>query len=116
MINMPGNGRGWDRKIEFEIIKHIGNISTYCTGWSKELNIVSWNGGSPKYDIRDWSPNHEYYLRGITIHERGAAELLKLLASEFIDHEQFNELEIDKDKLLEFLGGQNVFCGSKSKG
>ena len=60
--------------------------------------------------------DHEHYSRGITLHERGAAELLKLLVSEFIDHEQFNELEIDKDELLGFLGGQDVLCKTKGEG
>ena len=24
------------------------------SGWTKEANIVCWNGGSPKLDIREW--------------------------------------------------------------
>lgn len=44
-----------DNSISFEIQERIGTIAVYPTGWSKELNLVSWNGGAPKYDIRDWS-------------------------------------------------------------
>ncbi|MEI3503270.1 MAG: PC4/YdbC family ssDNA-binding protein [Anaerovoracaceae bacterium] len=44
--------------------------ATYPTGWRKELNLVSWNGGAPKYDIRDWDPDHERMSRGITLHEK----------------------------------------------
>ncbi len=43
---------GFDREVRFEILEHIGIISIHPTGWNKELNIVSWNGGQPKYDIR----------------------------------------------------------------
>ena len=34
-----------DRDITFEIIEEIGIISTVDTGWTKELNLVRWNGG-----------------------------------------------------------------------
>lgn len=56
-----------DEAISFKIEKHIGTIRTTETGWSKELNIVSWNGSAPKYDIREWSPDHERMTRGITL-------------------------------------------------
>ena len=44
--------------IEYEIMEEIGVISESKSGWKKELNIVSWNGKEPKFDIRDWSPDH----------------------------------------------------------
>jgi len=28
-------------------------------GWTNKLNLISWNGREPKYDIRDWAPKHE---------------------------------------------------------
>lgn len=31
------------------------------------VNLVSWNEGTPKFDIRDWSPDHEHMSRGITL-------------------------------------------------
>lgn len=49
--------------IKFEIIEHIGAISENKSGWKKELNLVSWNGANPKYDIRDWSPEHEKWVK-----------------------------------------------------
>ena len=67
--------------IEFKIEKHIGTIMEYQTGWRKELNIVSWNGGVPKFDIRDWSQDHERMTRGITLHTEEAKNLAKLLAT-----------------------------------
>lgn len=41
--------------IKYEIVKKIGVLSKAASGWSKELNLVSWNDREPKYDIRDWS-------------------------------------------------------------
>ena len=42
----------------YEIVEHIAVLSTSKTGWTKELNLISWNGRTPKYDIREWSPEH----------------------------------------------------------
>ena len=43
----------------YEIVKTFGVISEGAGGWAKELNLISWNGKEPKYDIRDWGPDHE---------------------------------------------------------
>lgn len=67
--------------IKYEIIKHIGNLSESSRGWTKELNIISWNGGVPKLDIRDWAPEHEKMGKGITITEEEAEKLARLLQS-----------------------------------
>ena len=50
--------------VNFEIIEHIGVLSIGRNGWSKEINIVSWNKRSPKFDIRDWD---EKMGKGITL-------------------------------------------------
>ena len=52
---------------KYEIIKHIGNISESSKGWTKELNLISWNNREPKYDLRDWAPEHEKMGKGITL-------------------------------------------------
>ena len=38
--------------MEYKIIK---NLASFPDGgeWTKELNIISWNGRLPKYDIRN---------------------------------------------------------------
>lgn len=59
----------------FEIIEEIGVLSENAKGWKKELNLISWNGGEPKYDIRDWDPNHEKMGKGITLSEEEAKQL-----------------------------------------
>jgi hypothetical protein len=65
--------------ITFEIVKPLGVISEEKGGWRKELNLVSWNGRTPKFDIRDWSPDHEKMGKGITLTEEQAAKLVELL-------------------------------------
>lgn len=70
-------------QINYEIKKHIGIISEIKNGWTKELNLVSWNDNDPKYDIRDWDPKHEKMSRGITLTEEEAYELSIMLSGEF---------------------------------
>ena len=54
-------------------------LSESGKGWTKELNVISWNGANPKYDIRDWAPDHEKMGKGITLTEEEAAKLRELL-------------------------------------
>ena len=68
-------------EFKYEIIKEIGILAESNKGWTKELNLISWNGAVPKYDIRDWAPNHEKMGKGITLTDEEAKALLKLLAS-----------------------------------
>jgi len=53
-------------ELKFEIVKEIVQLSESAKGWSKELNLVSWNDRDPKYDIREWSPEHEKMAKGVT--------------------------------------------------
>ena len=68
-----------DRDVTFEIIEEIGIISTQDTGWTKEINLVRWNGGMAKYDIRDWDPYHQKMSRGITLKEEEMRRILDLM-------------------------------------
>lgn len=43
----------------YEILEEIGQVSESSNGWAKELNLISWNKRDAKYDLRDWSPDHE---------------------------------------------------------
>lgn len=65
--------------IKYEVVKELGIVAEGSRGWTKELNLVSWNDGAPKYDIRDWSPNRERMGKGISLTEAEAKELLALL-------------------------------------
>jgi len=65
--------------IKYEIIKNIGVLSESSKGWKKELNLVSWNGREPKYDLRDWDPEHEKMGKGVTLTEEELKKLKELL-------------------------------------
>ena len=66
--------------IKFEIVEEIGVLSESAKGWTKELNLVSWNGAEPKYDLRDWAPGHEKMGKGITLSENEVQNLHRLLS------------------------------------
>jgi len=61
--------------IKFEIKKNFGIMSETTKGWKKELNLMSWNDKEFKYDIREWSPEHDKMGKGITLSKE---ELIKL--------------------------------------
>ncbi len=65
--------------IKYDIIKEIGVLSENTKGWRKEVNLISWNGATPKYDIRDWSPDHEKMGKGITLSSDEIKSLQKIL-------------------------------------
>lgn len=67
--------------IKYEIIEEFGVLSTSSKGWNKELNKVSWNDGTPKFDIRDWAPEHEKMGKGVTLTEDEARQLYELLGN-----------------------------------
>ena len=69
--------------IRVEIKKHIGVLSEKGSGWKKELNIVSWNNGEAKFDIREWNENHTRMSKGITLTDEEAEELKELLEKVF---------------------------------
>lgn len=66
-------------EIKYDIKEKIAVINQNQSGWKKELNIVSWNGGVAKYDIRDWSEDHEHMSRGLTLTENEMKILVKAL-------------------------------------
>ncbi len=79
MANSYRNNRGGG--IEYTIHAKVGTITEYPTGWTKEINLITWNGGQPKFDIRDWDPEHEHMSKGITLHEEEARVVSLLLGS-----------------------------------
>ncbi len=69
-------------EINYEIIEELGVLSESKSGWTKELNKISWSGRAPKYDIRDWAPEHEKMGKGITLSEEELRNLCELLVRE----------------------------------
>lgn len=62
-------------EIKYEIVNKIGVLSKAASGWSKEINLISWNDREPKYDIRDWSGDGAKMGKGVTLSKE---ELLAL--------------------------------------
>ncbi|MEQ3339921.1 YdbC family protein [Clostridium butyricum] len=67
--------------IKYEIKEEIGVISESSKGWTKELNLISWNGKEAKYDLRDWAPEHEKMGKGVTLSKEELIRLKELLNS-----------------------------------
>lgn len=66
-------------KIKYEIVEQLGVLSESDKGWKKELNLISWNDREPKYDLRDWSEDHQKMGKGITLTEEEAIKLRNIL-------------------------------------
>lgn len=66
-------------EFSFEIVKHINVIQKYDNNWAKELNLVKWGEYPPKYDIRDWNPDHTKMKKGITLTEEELVNLKDIL-------------------------------------
>ena len=81
-------------ELKFEITKNIGVLSESARGWTKELNMVSGNEREPKYDLREWNPDHTRMGKGITLTEEEVETLKKLLNGEEIED------DIDEDDFV----------------
>ena len=72
--------------VTFEIVEHIGVIDVIDNReekWTKEVNVVAWNGGKPKIDVRDWNSAHDRMSRGITLTEDQAMKMTMALDDRF---------------------------------
>lgn len=65
--------------IKYEIEEELGRLSESSKGWTKELNLISWNGKEAKYDLRDWAPEHEKMGKGVTLSRDELKELRDIL-------------------------------------
>ncbi|MEG2985601.1 MAG: YdbC family protein [Paraclostridium sp.] len=65
--------------IKFDIQENCGVISESGNGWTKELNLVSWNDRPAKFDIRDWDADHQKMGKGLTLSNDELRELKKIL-------------------------------------
>ncbi|MBR3242350.1 MAG: hypothetical protein IKF90_06580 [Parasporobacterium sp.] len=69
-------------EFKYEITQELGVLSESKSGWTRELNLVSWNGAEPKFDIRDWSPGREKMGKGISL-SADEVEKLKTILEKF---------------------------------
>ncbi|NLN04563.1 MAG: hypothetical protein GX166_07085 [Clostridiaceae bacterium] len=84
-------------KIRYKVIKRLGVINSSNNGWAKEVNIVSWNDGAAKLDIRDWEQSSNRMRKGITLFRDEAEKLREILNS--MDMEDL-ESRHPKDELV----------------
>lgn len=68
-------------EITYEIVKNVGVISINERGWTKELNVVSFNEHEPKYDIREWSPDKKKMSKGIRLSQAELDKLHEIIAA-----------------------------------
>lgn len=66
-------------EIKFTIIEHLGILSEGSNGWTKEINVVSWNNRKPKVDIREWDETHEKMGKGITLNNEEFGKLKEII-------------------------------------
>ncbi|HPF16940.1 MAG TPA: PC4/YdbC family ssDNA-binding protein [Thermotogota bacterium] len=66
-------------EFKYEIVKTFGTLSESKTGWKKEVALISWNDREPKYDIRDWAPEHAKMGKGVTLTVEELKKLKELL-------------------------------------
>jgi len=74
----------YNNEFKFEIVKNIAVLSTERSGWTKEVNLVSFNDAPPKYDLRTWDPNHEKMGKGVTLSKEEMKIFLDAMADENI--------------------------------
>ncbi|WP_105615184.1 YdbC family protein [Vallitalea okinawensis] len=66
-------------EFKYEIVQSFGVLSETKGGWTKEFNLISWNEREPKFDIRDWGPDHEKMGKGITLSKEEVDKLKEIL-------------------------------------
>ena len=68
-------------EIKYEIVQEICVLSESARGWTKELNQVSWNDREPKFDIREWAPEHSRMGKGVTLSKEEMQMILDTMAN-----------------------------------
>lgn len=64
---------------QFEIIKQIYQFPKERNSpYRKELNLVSWYGREPKYDIRGWNEDHTKTTKGVALSEEEFRKLVEV--------------------------------------
>lgn len=88
-----------DNTIKIDIAERIAVLKRHANGWSLECNLVSWNEGPYKIDVREWSPDHERMTRGIAIDEISAEKLAKALADRYREKSAKSRTSLHKDDM-----------------
>lgn len=66
-----------ENNFKYEVVKNIGVLKT-SGNTTTEINLISYNGAEPKYDIRKWDRVNDKMYKGITL-SKEEVKILKLL-------------------------------------
>ncbi|SFE33367.1 hypothetical protein SAMN05216238_11311 [Lentibacillus persicus] len=66
-------------RVDWRVIEEIAVLHESQAGWTKELNIISWNGDEPKYDVRWWNPDKTRLGKGFTFTEKELGKLKSII-------------------------------------
>lgn len=66
-------------EFSFQITEKTGTLSTSKSGWTLELNKVSWGGRPAKFDLRSWDPEHKKMGKGVTLTDDEIKKLKNIL-------------------------------------
>ena len=128
MAYRQNNSQGHNDRVRFDLLERIGVLSRKDNGWTREVNIVAWNDGPGKVDIREWDPDHKRMTKGVTLFEDEAEALTKVLARRYgltNSGRSFGELTASSDERMysepaggsadeaaEEAAGQDEFSGA----
>ena len=85
---MTENTRTNREEVTFEIKEHLAVLNTSGNGWTREVNMVSWNGGAPKVDVREWNPEHGRMSKGITLTEPEAEKFARAIGQRMMEKQK----------------------------
>jgi hypothetical protein len=66
---------------KYMVCRTIAILGETNNGFTKELNVVSWNNREPVYDIRTWDADHKKYGKGVTLTTNQILKLKEALDS-----------------------------------
>jgi len=66
-------------ELKYDITNSCGVLSKSNRGWTKELNLICWNGREERLDLREWSPDHSRMGKGITLSKEEGKALRDIL-------------------------------------
>ncbi len=76
--------------ISYRINDNLAVLSTSNTGYTKEVNVITWNHGARKIDIRNWSPERKC-AKGISLSMTEAMKLLGALEEQYVGFEDYTD-------------------------
>lgn len=75
------------KEIKYEVKEKLGVLDSDST-MPKELRVISWNGGSDKYDLRSWRTKDdgtEMCGKGVTLNYEELFSLYEILKRIFME-------------------------------